>query len=166
MAGGAELGALVRSGIGGAVVGKLTARAAKTLGARPGRGAEALMSTHVAGRAHDALALQRRIESRVGLEPGRGPDQGRLLGEWGMTDEAGACSRRIAPRQLDQLAGDAGPHAAGVNAASPVLVLGRMTGAAIPRSQQTLQGRERGRGRALGRDGHAPVTLQELLFGG
>src|SRR5258705_6039002 len=49
MAGGAELGALVRFRIGGAIVGKLAARDAQTLGARPGRRAQAPMSTSVAG---------------------------------------------------------------------------------------------------------------------
>src|SRR5258705_9170504 len=82
-----------------------------------------------------------------------------------MADEAAARARRVAPRQLHELARDAGPHAAGVDAPAPVLVLGRMTRSAIPRGERSLEGGERDRGFALWRDGHAPVALQELLLG-
>ena len=149
MTGGAELGALVRSGVGGAIVGKLRPPDAKPLGAGPGRGPEALMPAHVAGRAHDTPAAAR--DRRAGwprARPRSGPAG--MLGERGMTDEAGARSRRIAPRHLDELARDARPHAAGVDAAPPVLVLDRMTGPAVPRGQRSLEGRERGGGLAWG----------------
>ena len=162
----AELGALVGAGVGGAVVGKLRAGDTTPLGVGAGRGAEALMAAQVAGRAHDTLPLQRGLEVRVGLEPRRGPGEGRLLGERGVADEAGARARGIAPRQLHELAGDPGPHAAGVDAAPPVLVLHRVTGSAVPWRQRALQRGERAGGRALGRDRHAPVALQELFLGG
>src|SRR5258706_1333472 len=81
-----------------------------------------------------------------------------------MADEAAARARRVAPRQLHELARDAGPHAAGVDAPAPVLVLGRMTRSAIARGERPLEGGERDRGFALWRDGHAPVALPELLL--
>jgi len=131
MTGGAELRALVRRGIGRAVVGKLRARDPETLGGGPGRRPEALVPPHVAGRADDALARERRIEGRIGLESRRGPGKRGLLRERGVTDETAPRPRGITARHLDELPGDAGSHAAGVDAASPVLVLGRMAGAAI-----------------------------------
>jgi hypothetical protein len=49
---------------------QLPAWDATTLSIPPGRRAEALMLTHVAARAHDALTLESLVEGRVGFEPG------------------------------------------------------------------------------------------------
>src|SRR5690242_19773776 len=59
VAGRAELRPEICRGVGGAVVWELLTRHAKALRAGPRGRTKALVPTHVAARAHDALALQR-----------------------------------------------------------------------------------------------------------
>ena len=83
-----------------------------------------------------------------------------------MAVETGASRCRIALEHLDELARDARTHALAVQAGLPVGELNRMAGPTVGRTQRLLDGGEPLRWLALGRDGAAPMPLQEVLLSG
>src|SRR5437867_1482813 len=131
----------------------------------PGR-TEALVPADVTARADDALRAEAGVEHRIGAAAARRGNLDGLLGEGCVAVEAGTSRCRLALDHFDELARDARPHAFGVQDGLPIGQLNRMAGATVGRKQRSLDGREPLRWLALGRDGAAPMPLQEVLLSG
>ena len=159
----AELGPQEGRRAGDPVVGQgLTRSRAGERAVAPGR-AEPRVTPHVAARARHALAGQRGVVIRVGLELAPVGDERRLLGERRVADQTLVRGRWVVLPHLDELAGDAGAACGGVHALAPVGELRRMAGPARLRMEGGLQRREPCGGRTLRRQRLAPVASDELL---